>query len=208
MTSENAALRERLSKSEAEVAKLRQQQAELESQVGETRALLEELRLSVERNKTEMREVRQELGATSHRAERRMAGSELAPDHVDQSGTVARGERVLVWLDPNIGNGENGSYVRQLRCVDWLSLTATASLSEALRALQLRERKPDAECRALTAGKGGEAFVRKLRASGVTCPVLVFCGNVAKHSAWAARYSNVEATDDTARMFVFATWQD
>ena len=201
MTSEDATLRERLSQAEAEVGELRQQRAEVERQGEEARALIEQLRISVERNKTEIQETetrdpkQQKLGATSQ-----TESAAWRP-----WWELAQTARVLVWLDPHIGNTKNSNYARHLRCIEGLSLTATTRRSQALRALW--EREEDTEYRAMTAGKRGEAFVRKLRESGVTCPVLVFCGNVAKHSKWAARYSNVQVTNDPAMMFVFATWQ-
>ena len=114
--------------------------------------------------------------------------------------------REVIWVDPNIHNEENSGYVRQLRATEGISLYSTSKASEALRVL--KNRKAGTEYRAITAGRGGKEFVRSLRAEGIHCRVLVFCGNVDQHETWTRDYFHVEVTRFTSVMMKFATWKD
>ena len=117
-------------------------------------------------------------------------------------------QRQVVWVDPNIGNGENSMYVcHLLENYPHISLFATASRSQALCALNT---KKDATIyRAITSGSGGEEFVRKLRVElSVMCEVLVFCMSVHRHMTWARKYSHINVTDSSEIMRKFATWND
>ena len=117
----------------------------------------------------------------------------------------ASSRRKVVWVDPRVNNHENSSYVRYLKSVEGVSLHATTSASDALDALLVRD--PKVEYRAVTAGTGGKEFIQNLRAKGVHCPVLVFCGSYDWHSKWARHFKNVEVTVDPSRLYEFATWE-
>ena len=114
--------------------------------------------------------------------------------------------REVIWVDPNIHNEENSGYVQQLQVMEGISLYSTSKASEALKVL--KKRKAGTEYRAMTAGRGGKEFVKSLRAEGIHCRVLVFCGNVELHKTWARDYFHVEVTALTSVMMGFATWKD
>ena len=114
--------------------------------------------------------------------------------------------REVVWVDPNIGNTENSSYVHELKQEWGVSLFATASASQALDAL--KNKKEGREYRVITSGTGGEEFVHKLRSElSIKCHVLVFTMSV-DHKTWACKYDNTEVTTSAQRMIRFATWTD
>lgn len=119
--------------------------------------------------------------------------------------TLKRVTREVIWVDPNIENAENSRYVCQMRKTEGVALYATSSSAKALRAL--KKEKKDTEYRAVTAGRDGEDFVKKLRAEGVHCKVLVFCNAVNWHKQWARKFSNIEVTRSAQRMLQFATWK-
>ena len=119
--------------------------------------------------------------------------------------SLKRVTREVIWVDPNITNTENSSHVRRLKNNDDASLFATSSSAEALAAL--KRKKQDTEYRAVTAGQDGEDFVKKLRAAGIHCKVLVFCNAVDWHRQWARKFSNIEVTRSAERMIQFATWK-
>lgn len=62
------------------------------------------------------------------------------------------------------------------------------------------------EYRIITAGTGGNEFVKSVRTMGVHCPILVFCANEEWHNRWACRDNNIEVTVSPGRMYEFATW--
>ena len=113
--------------------------------------------------------------------------------------------REVIWVDPNIHNQENSGYVQQLQATEGISLYSTSKASEALRVL--KNRKAGTEYRAITAGRGGKEFVKSLRAKGIDCRVLVFCGNAELHKTWVRDYFHVEVTDSNSEMMEFATWK-
>ena len=115
--------------------------------------------------------------------------------------------REVVWVDPNIGNTENSSYVHELKQEWGVSLFATASASQALDAL--KNKKEGREYRVITSGTGGEEFVHTLRRElRIKCKVLVFCMSVDYHKTWARKYDNVDVTLSGQQMIEFATWTD
>ena len=117
---------------------------------------------------------------------------------------IASAKRKVVWVDPRIGNFENSNYVHYLKAVEGVNLYATTSSSDALAVLIKQE--SDVEYRAITAGTGGEDFIKSLRKNGIHCPVLVFCGNFDWHSKWARKFNNVQVTVDPSIMYEFASW--
>ena len=119
--------------------------------------------------------------------------------------TLKRVTREVIWVDPNIRNAENSGYVRRLKKADDVALFAISSGAKALQTL--KKKKKDTEYRAVTAGRDGEDFVKKLRAAGVHCKVLVFCNAVDWHRQWARKFSNIEVTRSAERMIQFATWK-
>ena len=114
--------------------------------------------------------------------------------------------REVIWVDPNVNNMENTRYVQHLKQVPGISLLATTSTDEAL--LFLQRKKPGTEYRAMTAGRGGEQFVTRVRDCGIHCRVLVFCGAVEYHKTWAKKFDKTEVTDSVQEMIKFATWKD
>ena len=191
----NDSLDERLANAEEEMSQLRSKQTELERSGGETDSLVNRLESLLKKNKEEI--AQHSLKTDSQVEEVGRLRSELA-----LAGVFTR---LLVWVDPRIGNGENTNYVRQLKKTDRLRLTATTDPSVALEVLL--SQKPGTEYRAVTAGTGGEPFVRALRAAGIMCRVLVFCGNQALHSSWAVRFQDVQVTNSPAKFISFATWK-
>ena len=119
--------------------------------------------------------------------------------------SLTRVTKEVVWVDPNIGNAENSRYVAELKVESGISLYATSSSDKALAAL--KKRKEGTLYRAITAGRGGEEFVRSLRSAGIHCKVMVFCGTVAYHKEWAKKFSNVEVTNSTETFKKYATWK-
>lgn len=120
--------------------------------------------------------------------------------------TLTRVQRKeVIWVDTKISNSENSRYLSELKQDGTISIYATASSSEALNALK----KADRECRAVTAGHGGEDHVRAMRSAGINCPVLVFCGAVDYHRQWASKagMGNVKVTNSAAEFKKFATWK-
>ena len=111
----------------------------------------------------------------------------------------------VVWVDPKITSYENSHQLSAIKAVEGISVFGTTSASEALKVLL--EKDPKVEYRVITAGTGGKDFIDKLRAKGVHCPVLVYCGNLDKNLKWARKFSNVKVTVDPSAMFKFATWK-
>ena len=120
--------------------------------------------------------------------------------------TLKRIEQEVIWVDRKISNSENSQHVEHLKGVPSFFLYATADSRKALEAL--KKRKPGTEYRAMTAGRGGEDFVKKLRREGITCKVLVFCGTVSKHKPWADKIQDTAVTASGRTMYSFATWAD
>ena len=119
---------------------------------------------------------------------------------------MTRVTKEVVWVDPNIENAENSQYVAELNKETGFSLYATSSSVRALAAL--KKKKEGTMYRAVTAGRGGEEFVRSLRAAGIHCKVLVFCGAaLVYHREWAKKFSDVEATNCTATFKKYVTWK-
>ena len=119
--------------------------------------------------------------------------------------SFTRVTREVVWVDPNISNSENSGYTHELKQEKGISLYATSNSSKALEAL--KKKKNGTDYRAITAGRGGEDFVSKLRTAGIHCKVMVFCGAVDYHKQWARKFSNVEVTSSPSTMKQFATWR-
>lgn len=119
--------------------------------------------------------------------------------------SLVRVTKEVVWVDPNISNNENSRYVAELKQEREITLFATSCSTKALAVL--KKRKVGTEYRAVTAGRGGEDFVRLLRAAGIHCKVMVFCGAVAYHKEWAKKFSNVEVTNSVANFKKYATWK-
>ena len=119
--------------------------------------------------------------------------------------SLVRVTKEVVWVDPNINNDENSRYVAELKQMDGISLFATSRRDKALAAL--KKGKVATDYRAVTAGRGGEEFVRSLRAAGIHCKVMVFCGAVAYHKEWAKKFSNVEVTNSVSIFKKYATWK-
>ena len=119
--------------------------------------------------------------------------------------TLKRVAREVIWVDPNITNSENSGHVRRLKSMEDIFVYATSSVEKALQAL--KKKKSGTEYRAITAGRGGEDFVQKLRGDGVTCKVLVFCGTVKYHKPWAAKLDTA-VTASTQTMYSFASWSN
>ena len=119
--------------------------------------------------------------------------------------SLTRVTREVVWVDPNILNSENSGYTHELKQEKGISLYATSNSSKALEAL--KKKKNGTDYRAITAGRGGEDFVSKLRTAEIHCKVMVFCGAVDYHKQWARKFSNVEVTSSPSTMKQFATWR-
>ena len=112
----------------------------------------------------------------------------------------------VIWIDPNIGNAENISYVCELR-QSQIYLFATSSEQKALETL--KKKREGTQYRAITSGNGGEVFVRKLRNEhSIMCKVMVFCMSVDYHKTWARKHDNVQVTKSPQTMKNFATWKD
>ena len=118
--------------------------------------------------------------------------------------TLKRITREVIWVDPNITNSENSGHVQRLKKAPGIFLYATADPGRALEAL--KKRKPGTEYRAMTAGRGGEDFVKKVRGEGITCKVMVFCGTVRYHKPWADKIKDTAVTASAQTMYSFATW--
>ena len=113
--------------------------------------------------------------------------------------------REVIWVDANIANGENSSYVRVLKESKNMVLFATSSTDEAVRILE--KRKKGTEYRVITSGRIGKTFVPKLRKKlGIHCKVLVFCMSVSSHETWARKYKDVAVTASAPVMLRFASW--
>lgn len=119
--------------------------------------------------------------------------------------SLTRVTREVVWVDPNISNSKNSSYVCELKQENSISLYATSNSYKALEAL--KKKKNGTDYRAITAGREGEDFVFKLRTAGIHCKVMVFCDPVHYHKQWARKFSNVEITSSPLIMKQFATWR-
>eukprot|EP00117_Sycon_ciliatum_P047892 scpid70167/ scgid34169/ len=121
--------------------------------------------------------------------------------------TLVKVAKEIVWLDPNIDGEENRRYAAQLHgdATAQGHLFATSNETSALRIL--RRKKDGVRRRAVTAGTGGEHFVRRLREEArLGCEVLVFCGNVAYHGSWAKKFENVRVTSSVSVFKEFARW--
>ena len=119
-------------------------------------------------------------------------------------------EKVVVWVDGNINNGENSSIQSTLRQNTSIHLFATTNIDEAVGVL--KNQKPGIECRAVTSGRLGEDFTKKVRKKAkLNCKILVFCMGVDYHRRWACNFANVYVTSATMTMLQFASfasWQD
>lgn len=118
--------------------------------------------------------------------------------------SLTRVTREVIWVDPEIDNDENSGYVRRLKSNSNIFVFATNSSATALAAL--KKKKEETYYRAITAGTGGEEFVRSIRDAGLQCRVLVFCQNVDYHSTWARNFYRTKVTRDKSEMIKFATW--
>ena len=176
--------------------------------------LTRELREKMEEKDGQIAELQEELKRQGKEIEQRVIDHEahlqLVEKRVQEQGqqlhSLKRVSREVVWVDPNITNTENSGHVRQLKNSDRMFIYATSSVDGALEAL--KRKKDGVEYRAMTAGRGGEAFVSCLRGAGISCKVLVFCGAVDHHKQWARKFSEIEVTSSTDRMMKFATWTD
>ena len=120
--------------------------------------------------------------------------------------SLKRITREVIWIDLNITSKENSGYVQRLKQVEGIFVYATANVDDALQAL--KRKKPGTEYRAITAGRGGEEFVKKVRGEGIHCKILVFCGTVKYHKPWADKLKDVTVTATPAAMISFAKWEN
>ena len=116
------------------------------------------------------------------------------------------GRRQVIWLDPNVKNAENSEITRFLSENDeGIHVLATTDMEAALKAID--PSKDSSEQRIVTAGRGGEKFVQKVRKSKCLSKVLVFCSAVEYHETWAANFADVEVTNETMMMVDFARFK-
>jgi len=117
-------------------------------------------------------------------------------------------QKEVVWVDGNINNAENTGIQLYLRKkYPHIRLLATTSIDEAVGAL--KSKRPGIDYRAVTSGRLGENFTKKVRNyAKLDCKILVFCMGVDYHRMWAMHFSDVTVTRSTQDMLAFATWQD
>lgn len=116
-------------------------------------------------------------------------------------------EKEVVWVDANIHNSENSGIQRCLRKEPTIHLFATTDINEAVGVL--KNQKPGIEYRAVTSGRLGEDFTKKVRKKAkLNCKILVFCMGVDYHRRWAANFTDISVTSATNTMLDFATWKD
>ena len=122
--------------------------------------------------------------------------------------TTVRVNKEVIWLDPNIDNAENSRYAEHFYA-ESKNAHVYCTKNEQFAMSVLKQNKATANRRIVTAGRGGEEFVRKLRGPSCRCQskILVFCQSVAYHRGWASKFSNIEVTAKEARFKEFVEWK-
>lgn len=118
--------------------------------------------------------------------------------------SVTRAARCIIWQEANPNTADNIRLAREIRC----SGTRVLIINGSGKAGRIFSRlKGSVEYTVVTAGAGGEDFVRYLRGRSdkrvSELPVLVFCAEVKTHRAWAGNYSDVEVTGKEERFLKF-----
>jgi len=115
---------------------------------------------------------------------------------------------MVLWREKKIGNSENSALCTKLK--EYLSsdpsLGALQCVTETGEALKLlKERKKNAKTVVLTnGGDKGSWFVDQIRNElHLSCPILVFCGNVTYHSGWVSNFEEVVLTTSSSEVLEF-----
>ena len=117
-------------------------------------------------------------------------------------------QKEVVWVDVNVNNTENTGIQLYLRKkYPNICLFTTTNVDEAVGAL--KNKRAGIEYRAVTSGRLGEDFTRKVREHAkLKCKIMVFCMGVEYHRMWAMRFSDVTVTRSTQDMLAYCTWQN
>ncbi|ETO24810.1 heat shock protein 70 2 [Reticulomyxa filosa] len=114
---------------------------------------------------------------------------------------------IVVWRDTKIENSENSGvckniqeYLKNLHGMLYCATTTEA----AINILKVRKAKSDSTVVITNGAEQAKIFLARVRDElKLSCPVLVFCGNIQYHSTWASAFTNVELTTSGSRVLKF-----